>query len=98
MKLNRKQGWSDVIEEHQRSVDTSDGVVADAGLDGGHPGVDEVGHGGLKRFRIPPRTRNKTDEVGWVKRLGAERDGRGGWPSCLDAGAWAVTLHVMEHS
>lgn len=32
-----------VIKDDQRSVDTSDGVVADTRLDGGHPGVDEFG-------------------------------------------------------
>lgn len=35
-----------IIKDDQRSVNTSNGIVADAGLDGGHPGVDKIGHGG----------------------------------------------------
>lgn len=37
---------SHIVQDDQRSVDASDGVVADAGLDVGHPGVDKLGHGG----------------------------------------------------
>lgn len=36
-------GTTYVIKDDQRPVDTSDGVVADTRLDGGHPGVDELG-------------------------------------------------------
>lgn len=32
-----------VIKNDQRTVDTSDSVVANARLDGGHPGVNKVG-------------------------------------------------------
>lgn len=36
-----------VIKDDKRAVDTPDGVVTDARLDGGHPGVDKLGrHGG----------------------------------------------------
>lgn len=35
-----------VIKDDQRTVDTSDGVVANARFDGGHPGVNKLGgHG-----------------------------------------------------
>jgi hypothetical protein len=36
---------SERSEDNQRSVDASDGIVAESGLDGGHPGVNKVGHG-----------------------------------------------------
>lgn len=32
-----------IIKDDQRPVDTSDGVVANAWLDRGHPGVNEIG-------------------------------------------------------
>lgn len=38
--------WNDmtyVFENYQGSVHTSDGVVADARLDGGHSGVEDFG-------------------------------------------------------
>lgn len=37
---------SHIVKDDQRSVNASDSVVADAGLDVGHPGVDKLGHGG----------------------------------------------------
>ena len=46
--IPRPVSWvpAHVIKDDQRSVNTANGVVADAGLDGGHPGVDKIGHGG----------------------------------------------------
>jgi hypothetical protein len=35
---------TDIIEDDERAVDASDGIVADARLDGGHSRVDKVGH------------------------------------------------------
>jgi hypothetical protein len=36
---------TDIVEEDEGTVDASDCIVSDARLDGGHSGVDDVGHG-----------------------------------------------------
>lgn len=48
----QKQLWNsntDIVKEDEGSVDASDGIVADARLDGGHSGVESIGHGGGDR-------------------------------------------------
>jgi hypothetical protein len=67
-----------IIEDNQRSVDASDGIVAESGLDGGHPGVNKVGHGESD----PPRAKFRVEKG---KDGGREqRWDWGGWSSCLD--------------
>lgn len=79
---------SHIIEDDQRSVDASDGVVTDTGLDAGHPGVDDIGHGG----QIKMLHRHSAIAKG---RMGVKQrwDEPGGWPKL--SGAQAVTWHVM---
>lgn len=43
----------------------------------------------------PPGTQRETEKVGWLENKVDGWDEPGGWPSCLDAGAWAVTWHVI---
>lgn len=33
-----------IVQDDQWTIDTSDGIVADTGLDGGHPRVHELRH------------------------------------------------------
>lgn len=35
---------SHIVQHDQRPIDSPDGVVADPGLDGAHPGVIHIGH------------------------------------------------------
>ena len=68
-----------VVQNHQRPVNTSDGVVADVRLDGGHSGVDEFGRHGGRRRRSSVRD-HKQRRVREVRRgKGRERgDASGG--------------------
>lgn len=77
-----------IIEDDQRTVDAADGVVADARLDGGHPGVDEVGrHGGVSRTAREGGMEQGKESKGSWKSRGGSSGGVG----------MAVLRHVMLH-
>jgi hypothetical protein len=43
---------SHIVQHDQRPIDSPDGVVADSGLDGAHPGVIHIGHNEQRKGSI----------------------------------------------
>lgn len=73
---------SHIVQDDQRSVNASDSVVADAGLDGGHPRVDKLGHGG----RIGSSTDSAQDSEGLMV------EEQGGMSRGVGQAVWTLEL------
>ena len=70
----RGAGGTNIVKDNQRAIDSSDSVIANAWLDGGHPGIEHLGcHYGGGRMYTP----SSTQVAGrWVRSRGGVRSCR----------------------